>query len=382
MGNSFKFTLKDIFTIKNLKDCCNNNNPYFHSVFSKEHYRHIKQTIINFLECCDYNKNYGIFKCPICDKKAVRPHSCKSRICPPCGKMYSQDIAANFANRMINKPHRHMLFTMPDYIWNFFIGNFKLLAKLSDLLYIEFKAYFKKHNIINFAFSVFIHTFGRDLKVNPHLHIIITEGGFNKNNTWKKLTCFHWEDFEFPWKIIITSILENNLPYSKELYAATNKLRKKESSIIFNVKGETLKNPEKTIKYLGRYLARAPIAEYKITALDNYSVTFWYNDIKDKQRKICTLPIDVFIKKLILQIPPKSFKMVRHYGVYARNISKKIKQIIKSSFSKYKFKLKRISWQQRIHNWIGINPLICPKCKVEMVLSAIIYKKKVYTFKT
>ena len=29
-----------------------------------------------------------------------------------------------------------------------------------------------------------IHTFGRDMKFNPHIHCLVTEGGFRKNGEW------------------------------------------------------------------------------------------------------------------------------------------------------------------------------------------------------
>ena len=30
-----------------------------------------------------------------------------------------------------------------------------------------------------------VHTFGRDLKFNPHIHALITEGALDKYNVWK-----------------------------------------------------------------------------------------------------------------------------------------------------------------------------------------------------
>ncbi|MBE6051789.1 MAG: hypothetical protein E7214_14365 [Clostridium sp.] len=31
-----------------------------------------------------------------------------------------------------------------------------------------------------------VHTFGRDLKWNPHVHALVTEGGINKRSKWWK----------------------------------------------------------------------------------------------------------------------------------------------------------------------------------------------------
>ena len=42
-----------------------------------------------------------------------------------------------------------------------------------------------------FTNSDIIHTFGRDLKWNPHIHALVSLGGFTKNFTFKKLDYFH-----------------------------------------------------------------------------------------------------------------------------------------------------------------------------------------------
>ena len=41
--------------------------------------------------------------------------------------------------------------------------------------------YFTNSDIIHYGLITVIHTFGRDLKWNPHIHAIVTLGGFNKN---------------------------------------------------------------------------------------------------------------------------------------------------------------------------------------------------------
>ena len=255
--------LKDIINIDNLKLFFNNFTSYLLSIFTREHLFFIKHTLNKFLFCRDLKNNSTFFKCPKCDSTHIRPNTCKSKFCPSCGKIYAENIANNFLNKMIKQNHRHILFTIPSYLWNFFKGNFQLLTLISDSLFNIFKSHFDSHKIKYFGFSVFFHTFGRDLKFNPHLHIIITEGGFSHDLKWKNLNFFPWQKFNNPYKYIISSALQS-LPSSIHLTKAINTLWKEDSSVFFNVKGETLYNPKMAIKYLGRYLARVPIAEYKI----------------------------------------------------------------------------------------------------------------------
>ena len=42
---------------------------------------------------------------------------------------------------------------------------------------------------------------------------------------------------------------------------------------------------EGIIRYLGRYRARSPVAEYKITEIDDGKVTFFFNDLSNNKKK-------------------------------------------------------------------------------------------------
>ena len=71
----------------------------------------------------------------------------------------------------------------------------------------------------------------------------------------------------------------------------------------------------KATKYIGRYLARAAIAEYRIESYDGESVTFWYEDHDSGEHIKVTLDVLTFIGKLVQQIHKKGFKCVRRYGL-------------------------------------------------------------------
>ena len=45
-------------------------------------------------------------------------------------------------------------------------------------------------NILLLGFISTLHTFGRDLKWNPHIHVLITEGASGNFTPWKKFEVF------------------------------------------------------------------------------------------------------------------------------------------------------------------------------------------------
>ena len=89
-----------------------------------------------------------------------------------------------------------------------------------------------------------------------------------------------------------------------------------------------MKDARGAVKYIGKYLARPAIAEYRIINYDGKKIKFWYIDHADHERKEKELDALEFIGKLIMHIPKKHFKMVRRYGLYRRDINKLAQKVV------------------------------------------------------
>ena len=128
-------------------------------------------------------------------------------------------------------------------------------------------------------------------------------------------------------------------------------------------------------RYIGRYIARPALAEHKITSYDGQRVTFWYESHEEKKRVYRRLEAREFIERLIDHIPLKGFKMVRHYGLYARRskgiaweILSKCRHFLQQSFAFLSAPAKVLGWRQRLIQTFGQDPLLCPRCGEEMEL--------------
>ena len=122
-----------------------------------------------------------------------------------------------------------------------------------------------------------------------------------------------------------------------------SKLYKENKRFFFNVGDGDINSTKGIIRYLGRYLARSPIAEYKITEIDDDKVTFFFNDLANNKKKtFITMSAEKFISHILIHLPPKNFKMVNRYGLYSRHISNKLKKAMEPfkkniTVSKYSF---------------------------------------------
>ena len=216
MTNITQNKLKYIFTNNNilldsLKFCKKNN-------IGDSHLEYIKLSIDKFLACRDISKGFVKFKCPHCPVTHLFPITCKSKLCPSCGYRYSVTWTENIQKHILNIEHRHVLFTIPEECRKFFFYDRSLLSKLSAAVNQVFKFifhnirrkrkrknkisehskyYFTDSDIVHYGLISVIHTFGRDLKWNPHVHAIVSLGGFNKNLEFRKMRYFQGGHFLF-----------------------------------------------------------------------------------------------------------------------------------------------------------------------------------------
>lgn len=384
--------IKEILSLVNLSHILNFINPFL----TQQHFEYIKASINKFLLCRDFKAGFIKYTCTECGHYHTIPITCKSRLCPSCGFKYSTTWTQKMINDILNIPHRHILFTIPEELRAFFCYDRTLLSKLAKAvnevmkyqfhnmhkkIARKFKVpksspnYFTNSDIVHYGLITVIHTFGRDLKWNPHIHALVSLGGFTKNFSFKKLDYFHVPSITGQWKYLVLNIIQNgnypNLKIKNLAQKAVSKLYKEDKRLFFNVGSGDVNSPKGIVKYLGRYLARAPIAEYKITYYDNEKVTFFFNDLADdKKKKYVTMDIDKFVQQILIHLPPKNFKMINRFGFYGRNITAKLRNIVKKykkSFSKseYSFYVK-----QSIDTF-GVHPFMCPYCKIMMDIQEI-----------
>ena len=365
-------TLKDILTNDNLKAFFKSSSQFF-SHFPSSHLHFIKSTLVASNNCRKLSFAKAVFTCPTCSHYAYRPVTCKSKICSSCGKIYAEKWANKLSKQLINQKHRHIIFTLPKEIWKYPIFKRELLSTFSNHINTLFKAWFLKNNIKYYGLIIAIHTFSRDSSFNPHYHVILSLGGFKENLTRKNLTFFPAKFFNNSWKYLVLRSISQAYPKCKKTKDIISLCYKKDFFV--NLKGEPLNTSSKSLQYIGRYLMRPAIAEYRITKYENNEVTFWYTDVITKKKVDCTLPLFKFIGRLILHINPKGFKAIRRYGFYARNITSSVKNVIRTFFKKNSNTNPLLTWRERIFKLSNIDPLICPNCSTEMKLSSFHHKK-------
>lgn len=162
-----------------------------------------------------------------------------------------------------------------------------------------------------------LHTFGRDLKWNPHIHCLISEGGYSDDGFWRNITHFNYTYLRNAFRTALLNQMESRLGPSFKKIEALCYSEHKQGFYVYDKPNKC--DPKSVVKYIGRYLGRPVIATSRIDKYDGEFVTFHYNRHEDNKYVEETLPATYFIKHLIRHIPEKHLKMIRYGGIYARH---------------------------------------------------------------
>lgn len=358
----------------------------FQDIF-RDHYEemlyilHPRQSVIDnvnrMLNCGDPSFGGAMYGCTKCGHLKYVPFRCHSRFCPTCGNMYSIDRTLAMSSKLIYTNHRHCVFTIPEELRHFFLENRSLLNCLfSAVQSVVLRMFHKLNKSENFTpgFICVLHTFGRSLGWNPHIHCLLSEGGTGNLIPWRKVPHFNFTFLRNSFCTALLNELHSKIGFS---FKKTKAFIYKQCKKGFYVYAKPKKcEPNAVAGYIGRYLGRPVIATSRIDDYDGDFVTFHYNRHEDD--KLITEKISAldFIKRLIQHIPEKHFKMIRYYGVYGRHRDSDKRLYKAISKEKHRFLLSRNRWRMSILHSFGYDPLECPHCGETMLFIELYFNHK------
>ena len=298
--------------------------------------REIERTEVEkMLSCMDRSRGGFWYYCKTCNEYQFVPFGCNSRLCSCCGKRYTDQWSSMLTDRLEkNIYHRHLVFGIPDMLWRYFQDDRKLYKVLMDIAYKTIKETFSKVNhqkVIPGVIEVY-HPFGRDIKHQPHVHMIVTEGGFDKDGNFiSSGNYIPYNALHKNWEYNILKALKKCLPKGiVELAYA-----RYQNGFCVYVRKDRISSRKGLAKYIGRYVRHPAIANTRIIAYNGEAVRFYWKDHDDKIHYKIMLVHD-FISVIIQHIPEKNQKLVRYYGAYSRKKKKSIKSTISKTFNEHK----------------------------------------------
>lgn len=263
----------------------------------------------------------------VCDNCGViKPsyNSCRDRHCPKCQTVRQLQWVALRAERMLPIPHFHVVFTVPGKLRPLF------KAKPRELYNIIINA--ASQTLLDFGknprwiggligCTAILHTWTRDLQFHPHVHCLVTAGGFSDDRKrWLKPR--RGLEFLFPTSALslvfrakfiqqLRAIALTN-PTAFPSRHAFDALMDRMSTTHWNVHTEPpMMGSNHVITYLGRYTHRVAISNSRIIAFENGIVEFMTKD-----GRTARIPATEFIRRFLDHVLPRRFVKIRHFGLY------------------------------------------------------------------
>lgn len=278
-------------------------------------------------------------KC-LCGRILMQEDSCRYRFCPLCSVRRSNMWLAKWMERHLPVEHLHLVFTLPhdlNFFWRhypaqmgrmFFEAVSRTLSKLlRDPQWLGGCA----------GIIAMLQTWDNELKYHPHMHILITFGGADKDGMWIPPT--RGPEYFIPAFVIsemfseIFMSLVRKAEYSGEINAPAGwgfSRRMKfldsveEMAFVVRIFGP-YPHGVGVLKYFASHVCGGPIANSKILSVTDTHVTFQMKPRPHLTELKCTLPIEQFIERYLSHIPPPGFHSVRTFGLYSSSSHVKVK---------------------------------------------------------
>jgi hypothetical protein len=343
------------------------------------------EVIQKMLGCGDPEKmGFAQYRCTHCGETHRVAFSCKSSFCLSCAKVHTEQWSDFIGRRMLpGVVYRHIVLTVPEFLRRWFYRNPGVLLspfmRAGHACLLDVLKTCAKGVDLNIGTIIVLQTAGRPGIYNPHLHILLTEGGITPQNSWKSVSYIPFDLIHRKWQYHLLSMLKENIPdprMKKDINRAWKKYPK--GFVAYVEKDKVPPGGGGLVKYLAKYVVSPPISVRRIQSYDGQKVRYWYRDHKTGQIEHETLPVLRFIGRMVQHILPKGFQRIRYYGLHCNVryqfnrawIAAILPAKIPASPESFRV-LPRKPFEQLFLESFGRNPLLCPQCERPMELELI-----------
>jgi hypothetical protein len=278
--------------------------------------------------------------CDHCGDQREVPNTCGNRSCPLCqGAARARWVAARDAD-LLPVAYAHVVCTVPHELLWLFVAfpqiayAILMRAATSAVLWLAAQ---ERHVGAEVGLIAVLHTWKRDLGLHPHVHLLVTAGGWcavtgrwvdaplgsrrgqrgfflpvaalraTFQRRFRRLLLRALADGEFhdnPDRAACFPHLADDATFRRYLDGL---LQKRWCIRIEPPSG----SPEILLRYLGRYINRVAISPGRIRSYDGQSVTF------DGKGQPFTLPAADFVRRFAQHVLPPGFVRIRFCGLWA-----------------------------------------------------------------
>jgi hypothetical protein len=313
-------------------------------------------------------------------------NSCKHRSCPQCRGIAKEEWLQNTQRILLDCPHHHVIFTIPSSLNELWRYNRSLM---SDFLFAAVRETLKQFSSDDRYLGAapgtlsVLHTWGRNLSLHPHIHVLISHGGMNEGGQWvvpKKEQLFPQKPVMMVFRGKMLSMVkvalrkgELKFPTSRRVHqieAELNRLGRLPWVVHFCKRYDYAKG---VAKYLARYVKGGAFSNSQIRRTNPGLIQFSYHSHRSKRRELLHLKVDNFVVQVSQHIPEPGKQMVRYGGLYASGCRAKLNVAREYLGQQAVSERLVVSWQE----YLGSNGRlpVCDVCGGELSLGVLNLKR-------
>ena len=352
-------------------------------------YQAVDEVVQKMLSCGDPANGHAVYLCPECLEQHVVAFSCKSTFCLSCAKVYGQEWVETVKGMLHpGVKYRHLILTVPEALRPLIYQHAKELldglmkaarAAMDEAMSIA------KRQPIKAGYIVVLQTAGRAATYNPHLHVLMTDGGLTGEGEWQSLGYIPYDLLHRKWQAQVLAMVESRLAGNLKAQGVVAEMRQRyPKGFVAHLQGDVLPRMGQLTRYIVKYVVSPPVALSRILHYDRArgEVTYWYRDHLSRGKKTETVSREKFIGRMVQHILPKGFQRIRYYGLQATCTLKKVREQLAVALQgvaqlvlPVAAAVKRLTYRERMKRTLGRDPQVCPHCGAEMWLWKIWHPK-------
>ena len=259
--------------------------------------------------------------CTGCGREHPVYNSCRNRHCPKCQALAQQKWIDARSERILNVRHFHLVFTLPSELRTLArrhpVEIYSALFRAVSELLLELGRSRLKATL---GLTMVLHTWTRDLRFHPHVHVLATAGGLSVDG---KRFVHSRKKYLFPVEVMGRLLRGKVLDALRTLQRKgafpelgpwafdrlMSSLASHKSWVVYAK--APFQGPRQVLSYLGRYTHRVGIANSRLLDVGPDHITF-----HTKGKGTATLhPVD-FLARFVQHVLPDRFHKIRHAGLY------------------------------------------------------------------
>lgn len=289
------------------------HGPQYRTQFGQRLLPSHRRAMQDIEQCRTASLGGQVYFCQQCQTKRYSYHSCKNRHCPKCGNEQATTWLQAQQHLLLPTHHFLVTFTLPAQLRSLARRNQRTIYNL--LFRAASQALLQLAQDPRFCGGLIgmvgvLHTWTRALLYHPHVHFIVTGGGWRQDRCWLATR----KDFLVPVKAL-SPIFRAKF---REQLRQTDLFPQAPASVwqqCWVVHSQPIGSGLTAFKYLAPYIFRVALANSRLTNLENGRVTFKYKDSASKQLRFVTVTAEEFIRRFLQHVLPERFVKVRYYGL-------------------------------------------------------------------